>query len=445
MDETKILEDITKELSELENKNNEEMEGIIDKSHRKIVMIVERKFGKERDYLNQLKSLQDMNIGPSVFFGGTSESKIYSQVRQDLIKKRDRYINLIETILDEFKLEEISTELKDDNIIKERIINKRAIFVVHGRNEGIRKAMFSFLRTIKLEPIEWEEAIKMTGKPNPYIGEILETAFSKAQAILVIFTPDDLVKLNPRFHKADEPTYEKKLSGQARPNVLFEAGIGIGKNPERTILVQIGDVKSFSDIAGRYIIKFKGTPEDRKKLANRLESAGCVVNLNGTDWLTKEDFSIEETKNSNSGEEQITEDINESKEKKIQVLFDEFADIIIRLYKSKASTSNVFAQKIHNSLEMQEYLGITAKRPTQPGHPLDDEPIFFLYKLFKIIPNSAHFTYDPDRIGKYGILLTKDSAPGEIKDILPRFFNHVIKFVKEEFDIGIEFKGDISI
>ena len=124
MDETEILEDITKKLTELENKNNEEIIGIIDKSHRKLVMIVERKFGKERDYINQLKSLKDMNIGPSVFFGGTSESKIYSQVKQDLIKKRDRYINLIETILDEFKLEEISTEFNDDNVSKERTENQ---------------------------------------------------------------------------------------------------------------------------------------------------------------------------------------------------------------------------------------------------------------------------------------------------------------------------------
>ena len=39
MDETEILEDITKKLTELENKNNEEIIGIIDKSHRKLVMI----------------------------------------------------------------------------------------------------------------------------------------------------------------------------------------------------------------------------------------------------------------------------------------------------------------------------------------------------------------------------------------------------------------------
>ncbi len=50
------------------------------------------------------------------------------------------------------------------NIIKAEDINKHAIFVVHGRNEHIRKAIFDFLKVIQLVPIEWEEAIKMTGE-----------------------------------------------------------------------------------------------------------------------------------------------------------------------------------------------------------------------------------------------------------------------------------------
>lgn len=445
MDLRSIISDITEELIEIDNKKNEEMVEIIDKIHRKLIMIVERKFGKERDYLNQLKSLQDMPIGPSIYFTGMSKSSINSRIRQDLIRKRNRYLNLIETILDDIILEERSLKLNDNEINNERSINKRAIFVVHGRNELIRKSIFDFLRSINLEPIEWEEAIKMTTKTNPYIGEILEIAFGKAQAILVIFTPDDLVKLNPRFHKEDDPSYEKKLTGQARPNVLFEAGIGIGKNPERTILVQIGNVKPFSDIAGRYIIKFRGTPQDRRKLTNRLESAGCDVNLDGTDWLTTGDFALPVFKDSDFEKELLNQDKNELMRTKIQGLFDDFADTIIRLYKSKTSTSDIFAQKIHNSLEMKEYFGITAKRPTQPGHSLDDTPIYFLYKLFKLIPNSANLSYDYDRNGKFEKLLDRDSAPDTIKDSLKRVFNKVIEFVKKEFDVDIEFKGDISI
>jgi CAP12/Pycsar effector protein, TIR domain len=39
----------------------------------------------------------------------------------------------------------------------------RRVFVVHGRNSAVRSAMFAFLRAIGLHPIEWSEAVKMTG------------------------------------------------------------------------------------------------------------------------------------------------------------------------------------------------------------------------------------------------------------------------------------------
>ena len=44
------------------------------------------------------------------------------------------------------------------------------VFVVHGRNLKARDAMFIFLGAIGLDPIEWSEATKATGKPSPYIG-----------------------------------------------------------------------------------------------------------------------------------------------------------------------------------------------------------------------------------------------------------------------------------
>ena len=43
----------------------------------------------------------------------------------------------------------------------------RKVFVVFGRNERIRRSMFSFLRALRLEPIEWAEAVRMTGAGTP--------------------------------------------------------------------------------------------------------------------------------------------------------------------------------------------------------------------------------------------------------------------------------------
>ena len=66
------------------------------------------------------------------------------------------------------------------------------VFVVHGRDERLRNGVFDFLRSIRLVPIEWSEAIRLTAKATPYVGEILEIAFHHAQAVVVLLSPDDL-------------------------------------------------------------------------------------------------------------------------------------------------------------------------------------------------------------------------------------------------------------
>jgi len=68
----------------------------------------------------------------------------------------------------------------------------RNVFVVHGRNERARDAIFELLRAFGLHPIEWTEARKLTGNPNPYVGEILDAAFQHARAVVVLMTPDDI-------------------------------------------------------------------------------------------------------------------------------------------------------------------------------------------------------------------------------------------------------------
>ncbi|MCY4415359.1 MAG: nucleotide-binding protein [Chloroflexi bacterium] len=163
-------------------------------------------------------------------------------------------------------------------------------FVVHGRNQKARDAMFTFLRTIGLHPLEWNEAVRATGKPMPYIGEILDAAFAQAGAVVVLMTPDDEARLNEPFRSPNDPPHETELTGQARPNVLFEAGMAMGRNAERTILVELGTLRPFSDVAGLHVIRMDNSSQRRQELAQRLESAGCPVNLEGVDWHTAGDF-----------------------------------------------------------------------------------------------------------------------------------------------------------
>lgn len=182
---------------------------------------------------------------------------------------------------------------KSDHInIKQPSKDSKKIFVVHGRNDNANEAMFSFLRSIGLMPLEWSKLITDTGRTMPHITEILESAFSQAHAVIVLITPDEKVRLRKPFHKKDDLPHDLNFSEQARPNVLFEAGMAMGNNPDRTIIVEIGRTRPFSDISGLHIVRLDNSSQRRQELAKRLESIGCPVDLTGTDWHSCGDFEV---------------------------------------------------------------------------------------------------------------------------------------------------------
>ena len=167
---------------------------------------------------------------------------------------------------------------------------RRNVFVVHGRNEAARVAMFTFLRSLGLRPIEWSQAISRTRDPAPFIGKVLDVALDEAQAVVVLLSPDEIALLRAEYADGDDDP-EAKASAQARPNVLFEAGLALGRAAERTILVEFGVVRHFSDIAGRHVVRLNNTPTRRQDLASRLEDVGCAVDRTGNDWLVAGDFT----------------------------------------------------------------------------------------------------------------------------------------------------------
>ena len=151
--------------------------------------------------------------------------------------------------------------------------------------------MFDFLRALGLKPLEWSEAVSLTATATPYVGQVLDVAFAHAQAVIVLMTPDDEVRLRDDLQREDDARHERELTGQARPNVLFEAGMALARHPERTLLIQIGKLRPFSDIGGRHLVRLDNGLANRQEVANRLRTAGCPVNSTATDWHTTGDFT----------------------------------------------------------------------------------------------------------------------------------------------------------
>jgi predicted nucleotide-binding protein len=174
------------------------------------------------------------------------------------------------------------------------------VFVVHGRNEQIRKSMFTFLWAVGLDPLEFGEALIATGKPMPYINEALEAALTGIAAVVVLITPDDEVVLKERFWRDYDPEEEKKPMGQARPNVFYEAGMAVARYPRKVVFVFVGRTKDFSDIRGLHVARLSNNTKKRQQFLEKLRMTGADVRFDGrTEWHDVGDFEIKEEDDGN--------------------------------------------------------------------------------------------------------------------------------------------------
>ena len=97
----------------------------------------------------------------------------------------------------------------------------REVFVVHGRNHAARDALFDFLTAIDLHPLEWSEVVQLTGKTMPYIGAILNTAFSNAHAVVVLMTPDDEAQTDRHSSVGKGPSLREVASWSGETKCLI--------------------------------------------------------------------------------------------------------------------------------------------------------------------------------------------------------------------------------
>ena len=159
-------------------------------------------------------------------------------------------------------------------------------------------------------------------------------------------TPDDEARLIEQYRNENEPTYETQFTPQPRQNVLLEAGMALGRNPARTVLIEVGELRPISDIVGRHTVRLNNSVGKRQDIIDRLENAQCAVNIKGKrDWQTVGNFELEISPSQNTEEIKITDKPN-SNIKKLPTECENILKVLVESNREMDST------QISNSIKI---------------------------------------------------------------------------------------------
>jgi len=162
---------------------------------------------------------------------------------------------------------------------------KRYVFVVRGRDAEAYRALSHFLRELDLRVITWDEATAQAGGGTPHTLDIVRAGIDLADAVIVLMTPDDLGYVKHAYYDParDDPR-EAQETGQARQNVVFEAGWAMALGQEKVILVRVGDVRPLSDIDGLNYVWLTNDVDSRRQLITRLRNCELDVHDSHDGW-----------------------------------------------------------------------------------------------------------------------------------------------------------------
>lgn len=177
----------------------------------------------------------------------------------------------VEYLDEELEVLTADEKVKDELVAEPNPDNRRNVFVVHGKDKKALQKVTDYLTEVGLEPLTFEEAKERVGTSSPTIMEVVDKGMAEAQAVLILLTSDDEVRLKDAG---------EELTGQARPNVIFEAGIAFGRYRKRTVLVEYEEPSMFSDLHGFYVVRLKdadGGLDGLDDLRKQLKVAGCEL------------------------------------------------------------------------------------------------------------------------------------------------------------------------
>jgi predicted nucleotide-binding protein len=168
----------------------------------------------------------------------------------------------------EERIADVNPGLAPDHLyLAQRAEGSKRIFVVHGKDEGLKETVARYLAKIDLQPVVLHEQANQ----GRTIIEKFE-AHRDVEYAVVLFTPDDV------GYPAGEPAQAKS---RPRQNVILELGFfmaALGRN--RVCVLYKGNVEIPSDYAGVLYVEFDNSGAWRFTIAREMKSVGIDIDLN---------------------------------------------------------------------------------------------------------------------------------------------------------------------
>lgn len=148
--------------------------------------------------------------------------------------------------------------------LSRRLVPNYKVFIVHGRNEGVRAELEVLLRRAGVGFV----VIQSLARTGQDLLTFIENSIQHCVAGFVLLTPDD----EGRFYKFGEP-----LRLRARQNVVFESGYltALFRGANRVCFLMQGDLEIPSDLNGLLMERFDERL-DEKRILKTLEQWGLL-------------------------------------------------------------------------------------------------------------------------------------------------------------------------
>lgn len=246
-------------ISDLESSSSSSSD--LKKWKRDTEIAIQNTFGEKSRHFEEFRAIRYV---PLMIVSGMPRSVYQEAYSRGLQSARAVLVSMIDEIKEywEEDTSPATVPVRQDN---QR--NSRRVFIIHGRDDGIKAIVARFLEKLSLDPVILHE------QPNQgrTIIEKFED-YGHPSFAVAILTPDDIGGL---------ATTQPNCRPRARQNVVFEFGYFIGRiGRERVCAITKGEVEIPSDCDGVLYIPVDGVESWEVALLRELRAAGLKIDAN---------------------------------------------------------------------------------------------------------------------------------------------------------------------